>query len=427
MIDYINALFQMLLLCMWIPVLFIDNIHTQFISRYLISLNGCFIAKLIQWYASVHDDGRYKFIFEDLQTHGIKHTEEQFLNDFGYSLYDRFIVNTTPLASGTIGQVYEAYDEHSNKVIIKVKHPGIDRKTEIQMNIILWFIDCYLRVFKKVPYILRALDVDGFVDSFKNQLSFMNEAKSLEKYRTNFKNVKGIHFPKPLQYTENIIIMEYVKGKPYHELSFLEQCHVSERMLMYSRHMSLIHGYMHCDLHVGNWKYDSESDTIHIYDPGFSVIFDNEKIYEIMLKSLTEDVREATRDLIQLGTDADGTIIEHFLERYPQYIETAAKKSNTSIWLDGLLTFIKDHEEYKIKHEFMSLLVSALIIENIFYSYKCTGISKEDLKLVCIDQFAMCKEYNGDQIYCNWLECIIYHYGNLMNYDTSSVEAFYNT
>ena len=102
--------------------------------------NGCFAIKLTQWvvsrYDMMYDDNRpewidkYKDLYEKCPVHSYIDTKTIFYESFHKpieSLID--IRDNTPIASGSIGQVYIGYlRETGQKVAIKVKHPNIDEQ-----------------------------------------------------------------------------------------------------------------------------------------------------------------------------------------------------------------------------------------------------------------------------------------------------------
>ncbi len=164
---------------------------------------------------------------------------------------------TTPVASGSLGQIYKArLAESGDWVSVKIQRPGIRKPVEIDLEIIAWFAN---QMHQHIPA-LRPFDLPVVVDELKigmmKELDFSVEARHVILFNALNQNPARVYAPKvyPEFTDERLLVTEWIDGVPPDEIelppedakriarnggeSFFEQIVVS--------------GFFHGDPHPGN-------------------------------------------------------------------------------------------------------------------------------------------------------------------------------
>lgn len=162
-----------------------------------------------------------------------------------------------PIAAASIAQVHRAKLASGEVVAVKVQRPGIQATIDADLDI-LYFLARQL--VTAVPE-TELFDPPGIVREFeraiRKELDFSSEAKNIEKFRHNFKDVDYIHIPKVYREvsTSKVLTMEFVEGtkitdavaKGEGDPEILARRALNSLFLQFFRH-----GFFHGDLHPGN-------------------------------------------------------------------------------------------------------------------------------------------------------------------------------
>ena len=284
--------------------------------------------KLIQFILmrNVFKTKNLDFFLEDCNFHTFQETKEMYLSDFGVNLETDFVIEIErPVGSGSIGQVYKAFDLKSRKfVALKVKHPNINE----DVTTFIKAIRIILRLFNfKWKYI-----ISEYIDNINSQLDYQLEANNTIKLRESFKDETLVIVPEIYNYSENFIIMEYIPG-----ISF-ENCDKKVLYSMYTTFIFMISVFcfdlLHGDLHYGNWKI-TENGNIVIYDSG--IVYTSNDLnfnknlmyyvlngnYEKLLHYVKADPKKIKKVINLLKIENEGLIagdkIKNFLNRSLEY------------------------------------------------------------------------------------------------------------
>jgi aarF domain-containing kinase len=200
---------------------------------------------------------KFNHLREHCKTHSYEESRDLFKESFGQELgqvFDKF--DKTPIASGSIGQVYKASIGNEDYVV-KVRHPGVKEMIDKDLTIIFGAV----KVVCKMPG-LSSLDFPATVEEFKKvlyeQTNLSHESKNLIKFTKTFKKFENqVIFPivKDNYVSESILVESFIDAKPISY--YMENAHsmnpliakvgmnVLYRMIFYEN-------FVHSDCHAGN-------------------------------------------------------------------------------------------------------------------------------------------------------------------------------
>ncbi|MGN0302079.1 MAG: ABC1 kinase family protein [Anaerotardibacter sp.] len=183
------------------------------------------------------------------------------------SIYGQELISETfasldpkPLGSASLAQVHKAILKNGDVVAVKIQRPGV-RETMAQD------IDLMRSLVKRANRFIKPekqmVDFRGIVEelwnTFLEETDFTVEAKNLQRFAENNKDVVYIRCPKPYMELcrEEVLVMEYVNGIPINHIDeLLENGYnleeIGEKILDNYATQILDHGFFHADPHPGN-------------------------------------------------------------------------------------------------------------------------------------------------------------------------------
>ena len=219
--------------------------HRANIVKMKIKRSGILFIKLAQW-ASQFDilPSSYRKTFLELQTDCSYHSIEHTLSRLPYDVVQNIILNYTPIASGSIGQVYKCLYK-GKECVLKIKHP-IESDVLIDIKIlkmIAWY----------VPNI-DVIDVHTFIKSINDQQNFLKEVENLKTIQNNFKTFPPgiISIPEVVMHGEEYILETYLEGIEMSKLPSNELKKYREMIALVYLKMMYVDMFIHGDLHSGN-------------------------------------------------------------------------------------------------------------------------------------------------------------------------------
>lgn len=266
------------------------NLYNQVIN------SDCYTIKFTQWIISridmfyIHKDppewlNVFYNIYENCNSHNIEYTESVFNSDFpNYLTFYQFVKKDSLelVGSGSIGQVYKAENMNGEKIAIKCKHPNIDNN----FFTIYYFLSFIHFIINNIPIIKNYLSVpinlENFFNSIKSQTDFNQEAKNMKKIYHFLKDEDNFIVPKCIMNSRNIIIMSYEEGEHIEKINISSygKNKIALMLLLLLRNLVYIKGFLHGDLHQGNWKVKKISENEYkliLFDFGICCDFSEEK------------------------------------------------------------------------------------------------------------------------------------------------------
>ncbi|WP_199767915.1 ABC1 kinase family protein [Ketobacter alkanivorans] len=169
-------------------------------------------------------------------------------------------VNELPLASASMAQVHEAMTKKGERVVLKVRKPGV--KSTIEADLRLMHSMARLLAIQSVE--LRRYQPEEMVREFdrslKRELDFTIEAKNAERIAKNLRKFKWLKIPKIYwQWTsETLNVQEFVQGISAKDPEALDKAGLDREVLalrgsQVAWKCMLEDGLFHADPHPGNF------------------------------------------------------------------------------------------------------------------------------------------------------------------------------
>lgn len=191
------------------------------------------------------DDQTARHLIENELCKSIKHVFKNF--------------NKNCIASASIGQVYEGTLKNGEDVIIKIQRPHIEKTIKLDLRLMRWMVNRFVKEYPQFSY----MDLAGFVDEFSmqmaNELDYFNEADNMARFSAMFEDNPQVYIPKvyPEFTTKRLLIMEKIKGLPPDHIQELKTAGYDLHQIAVTGANALLkmileEGFFHADPHPGN-------------------------------------------------------------------------------------------------------------------------------------------------------------------------------
>jgi len=218
--------------------------------------------------------------------------------------------DTRRLASASVAQTYRATLLNGENVCVKVQRPGIDKKINLDLSLIRYFV---ARSQRNNPE-MEAINLMGVVEEFgrtiNKELDFRHEAANVIRFSHCFKDDPDIYVPKVFQEftTQKILVEEFIDGVKVSELETLlssgsDPVDLARKSLRLVFDQIFIHGFFHADPHPGN-IFIKDKHVIAFIDYGMMGTIRPEHLQflgKYLLGYLKRDAHELTEALLLLS------------------------------------------------------------------------------------------------------------------------------
>jgi ubiquinone biosynthesis protein len=166
---------------------------------------------------------------------------------------------TTAMASASIGQVHRATTHSGEWVVVKVQHPGIERRIVNDLEIMAKLAEIAEQQSTRLRQYRPRQTMNEFRRTLLRELDFGRELQNMERFRNNFAGNATVRFAKPYPElcSRRVLTMEYLEGisisdKEQLEASQLDLEEISQRGANLFLDMIFRDGFYHADPHPGN-------------------------------------------------------------------------------------------------------------------------------------------------------------------------------
>ena len=214
-----------------------------------------------------------------------------------------------PLASASIGQVHRAKLHSGEAVVVKVQHADIQRKIEVDLDILAGLAQMAQLIPEFQNYRPEAI-VSEFRRALRRELDFAREERNIQQFARNFRRNSSVHIPRtyPKLCTGRLLTMELVEGTKLLEIvrqtpADVNLEEIARRGADICLEMIFSHGFYHADPHPGNILL-MDDNVIGLLDFGMVGRIDeqmHEQIGEMLVAVSNQDVEHITSVITRVG------------------------------------------------------------------------------------------------------------------------------
>jgi predicted unusual protein kinase regulating ubiquinone biosynthesis (AarF/ABC1/UbiB family) len=286
-----------------------------------------------------------------------------------YDIFKDF--DPVPFKSASIGQVHLAVLQNGQKVVVKLKRPGIldimKEDTDTIREIVHFLERVGIDTGNSSGYVL-----DESIEYLLGEADYQQEIDNAIKFRKSMRDVEWVKVPKVYRKYSNdeMIVMEYVPSTKLTEITDnkVNKKKICEALINSYVIQTMDNGLFHADPHPGNLGFSSRGKLV-FYDFGLLVPLSEElrggfkKLFGYII---TRDTAGIVAVLIELGvivpTTSDVSDIELFFETILGYLETL---DGSGIMNDDLAVQLAAEKPFVVPTSFVYLAKSFSIIEGI--------------------------------------------------------------
>lgn len=183
-------------------------------------------------------------------------------------------LDPNPVASASIGQVYNAVLMNGQEVVIKIIRPGALETFQRDIDIMNEFAEwATLHTAIGQIYDIPAL-VDEFAYTVRNEFDYLREGRNADTFRKNFYGDQHVYIPKVYWEltTRRVITLERLKGIKINDLEGLDRAGINRRaiaenLMHFALRQVFEFGFYHADPHAGNFFVQPDA-TLAVMDFG---------------------------------------------------------------------------------------------------------------------------------------------------------------
>jgi len=215
-------------------------------------------------------------------------------------------IDSEPIASASLGQVYRARLATGEEVAVKVQRPDLAETISIDVAILYRLVKLTNRFFPKAN---ENADWEGMLHEFHHtifeELDYVKEGRNADRFRYNFRTWRAVRVPKVFWTHTNtrVLTLEFIRGTKVVDIEGLHARRISavkvNRLLVRTYLKQLLEdGFFHADPHPGN---------LLVMDSGHLAFFDFGMVGRISAKLQSQMIdaffHVVSRDVQGLGQD----------------------------------------------------------------------------------------------------------------------------
>lgn len=271
-------------------------------------------------------------------------------------------IDENAIGTASIGVVYQAELLTGEKVVVKVRRPGITKLILTDFEMLLYIVQKLEKVSSEIKFLGLSRAISDFFKSTQNELNFQVEAQNCERLKKNLAAIdKDGYIVVPKVYREfsttDILVLEFLDGRPFNEFHSLEQLgpDVVEKLetsIELFTHTLLADGFFHADLHGGNF-FVLKDRKIGIIDFGLMGTLSKKQranligiLYAIITHNYDNLVYEFL-DVAEYDAVPDHEeLIRDIKDSISPYIGLSVQETNMSELVRNLIKTLSKHELY---------------------------------------------------------------------------------
>ncbi|HSS18771.1 MAG TPA: AarF/ABC1/UbiB kinase family protein [Pyrinomonadaceae bacterium] len=181
--------------------------------------------------------------------------------ELGKTLQESYAeIDSEPVASASLGQVYRARLHSGREVAVKVQRPELEQIISFDVAILYRIVKLVNRFFPKAN---ENADWEGMLREFYatvfEEMDYVKEGRNADRFRHNFRSWKVVRVPKIYwsHTSQRVLTLEFIRGTKVTDLEQLRARKISpvkvNRLLVRTYLKQLLEdGFFHADPHPGN-------------------------------------------------------------------------------------------------------------------------------------------------------------------------------
>jgi ubiquinone biosynthesis protein len=271
-------------------------------------------------------------------------------------------ISEVPIGTASIGVVYKAKLLSGQKVVVKIRRPGIAKKIVTDFEILLFILEKVEGASSEIKFLGLSKMISDFFKSTQQELNFMIEVQNCERMRKNLEVIdKFQDLRVPMVYkelcTSELLVMEFFEGKPFNEFHSMEELGSDmveklERSIEVFTHTLLADGFFHADLHGGNF-FVLNDRKIGIIDFGLMGTLSKKNranLISILYAVVTYNFENLVYEFLDVAEyekiPDHEELIRDIKDAISPYIGLSVKETNVTDLVRGLIKTLSKHELY---------------------------------------------------------------------------------
>jgi ubiquinone biosynthesis protein len=296
-------------------------------------------------------------------------------------------MDTIPLASASIAQVYRGVLTDGRLVAVKMKKPLVDEQLTNELKDIRFAFE-FSKIFMKEMSLLSDW-FDDFEKNVKAELDFKNETDNIQFFYDIYKGNKEIRVPRviPELSGKDCIIMEYLPSSPIKTCK--NPIEISENLMNLFIEQILYHGVIHGDLHAGNLGVLDNTSEVSIVMYDFGNVIRIPDFYQTAMRKLLVACQNRNEtELLKAMTDMgmkikDEKAAKNFAKKFFVYLDTLDPNSFTYTQSDIMVPIELDTVTLTIIRTYS--LVEGLC-KDIYPQFTYDRLIQQNIELLTIEQ-----------------------------------------
>jgi ubiquinone biosynthesis protein len=298
--------------------------------------------------------------------------------ELGRPLEELFlVVDPTPIASASLGQVYAALLPDRTEVIIKVQRPNIEQTIETDLAILADLA----RLAKERLAIAAAMDpvalVQEFAESLRSEMDYRREGRNADRFRANFAKEKFVYVPKVYwdYTTRRVMVQERIYGIKINDYPALAAAGYDRDRIAMNAAKAIIKevmadGYFHADPHPGNLLI-LPGEVIGLIDFGIVGTLDatdRSQLIRLWVSIINLDAEGAVDQLLRMGIvspDTDQAGLTRVLRRaLRKYYGLPLKEISATEVMNDVQPVIYQYK-LKVPTDYWLLIKTLVVMEGV--------------------------------------------------------------
>jgi aarF domain-containing kinase len=345
--------------------------------------------------------------------HSYSYTQRAIIEELGEPIEDIFdFFDKTPLASGSIAQVYRAI-LRGREVAVKVRHPNVYEQIKLDFTIMKAMAN-FLHRMPGLHWLNLPESTTQFSGTIASQTKLDVEGRHLVLFNRFFRHWKKAHFPQSIMFTDGVLVESFEHGELVSDFSKRMAKLNAKGQSMAARDIQLAHfivtigediylkmliedNLMHADLHPGNIliQYTLNGSPMTPADYrravaagiGEQVETDVVLVDAGMVASLTSDERSNFIGMLEATGDGNGRQAAYFISKFSNK-RHYSKETIEAFQQDTEVLFAKICRGYGTNVDMGEVLRGILTLVRVHHITIDANYATLFLNVLCLDGLA---------------------------------------